>query len=158
VWKHIRRGWGVFSRFVRYEVGDGTKIRFWHDLWCGDQPLKESFSELFSIACCKEAWVADHLQFSNGNSVEFIFYQTCADWEVELVTAFFNVLYSLRVRQGGEDSIWWIPSKRRKFEVRSFYQALSTLASSSFPWKSIWRVKVPSRVSFFVWTTLLGRF
>jgi hypothetical protein len=33
VWKHIRRGWGVcFSSFVRFEVGDGTKIRFWHEL------------------------------------------------------------------------------------------------------------------------------
>jgi hypothetical protein len=28
VWKHITRGWGVFSRYIRYEVGDGTKIRF----------------------------------------------------------------------------------------------------------------------------------
>jgi len=29
VWKHIRRGWRVFSRFVRYEVRNGTEIRFW---------------------------------------------------------------------------------------------------------------------------------
>lgn len=29
-------GGEFFSRFVRYEVGDGTQIRFWHDLWCGD--------------------------------------------------------------------------------------------------------------------------
>jgi hypothetical protein len=28
VWKYIRRGRGVFSRFVRYEVGDETKIKF----------------------------------------------------------------------------------------------------------------------------------
>ena len=26
-----------FLRFVKYEVGDGSKIRFWHNLWCGDQ-------------------------------------------------------------------------------------------------------------------------
>jgi hypothetical protein len=51
----MRRGWGVFSRFVRYKVGDGSKIRFWHDLWYGDRPLKAFFPELFSIAHCKEA-------------------------------------------------------------------------------------------------------
>jgi hypothetical protein len=28
--------------------------------------MKEAFSELFRIACCKEAWVADNMQFSNG--------------------------------------------------------------------------------------------
>lgn len=51
------------------ECGNGgeTKIRFWHDLWCVDHPLKESFMELFSIACCKEAWVADNMQVSNYN-------------------------------------------------------------------------------------------
>jgi hypothetical protein len=48
-------------------VEDGTKIRLWYDLWFGDQPLKESFPELFTIACCKEVWVADNMRFSNGN-------------------------------------------------------------------------------------------
>jgi hypothetical protein len=61
------------------------------------------------------------------------------------------------VRRDGEDSIWWIPSKRQKFEVRSFYQTLSPPSSSSFPWKTIWRVKVTSRVSFSEWTTALGK-
>jgi hypothetical protein len=32
VWKYVRREWGVFSRFVRYEVGDGSTIKFSHDL------------------------------------------------------------------------------------------------------------------------------
>jgi hypothetical protein len=27
----------------------------------------------------------------------------------------------------------------------------------SFPWKSIWRVKAPARVTFFVWTAALGK-
>jgi hypothetical protein len=147
-----------YFRFVRYEMRDRTKIRFWHDLWCEDQPLKESFLDLFCIACCKEAWVADHLLFSNGNiQWNLSFIRPMQDWEVELVIAFFNVLYLLKVRLGGEDSIWWIPSKRKKFEVRSFYQTLSIPSSSSFPWKTIWRVKVPSRVSFFVWIAALGK-
>ena len=56
VWKHIRRWWQLFSKFISFEVGDGTQIRFWHDIWCGDQPLKEYFPELFCIARNKEAW------------------------------------------------------------------------------------------------------
>jgi len=23
-----------------FEEGDGSKIRFWHDVWCGEQTLK----------------------------------------------------------------------------------------------------------------------
>jgi hypothetical protein len=64
-WKHIRRGWELFSKFIRFEVGDGTRIRFWQDVWCGDRPLKESFPVLFRIARNKEAWVSDHMQIMN---------------------------------------------------------------------------------------------
>jgi len=74
-----------------------------------------------------------------------------------LVSSFLELLYSLRVRQGGEDRIYWISSKRRKFEVRSYYHVLYIHASSHFLWKSICRVKVPSRVAFFEWTAALGK-
>jgi hypothetical protein len=61
LWKNIRRDWGEFSRFIRFEVSDGSKIIFWYDVWCGDQTLKVAFSELFNIACFKDASVTDHL-------------------------------------------------------------------------------------------------
>jgi hypothetical protein len=41
--------------------------------------------------------------------------------------------------------------------VKSFYQVLSTPVQSTFPWNSIWKVKVPLRVAFFVWTATLGK-
>jgi hypothetical protein len=36
-------------------------ISFWHKVWCGEQPLKAEFLELFSIACLGDAFAADHL-------------------------------------------------------------------------------------------------
>jgi hypothetical protein len=65
VWKSIRRKWAGFSKIVRYEMGRGSMVLFWHDLWCGEQPLKFSFPELFIIACFKDTGVADHMQFRN---------------------------------------------------------------------------------------------
>jgi hypothetical protein len=61
VWKYIRRGWKFFSKVVRYEVGDGSKFMFWHDVWCGEQPLMISYPDLYSIAHCKDAWVANYM-------------------------------------------------------------------------------------------------
>jgi hypothetical protein len=29
--KNIRKGWEKFSCHTRFEVGDGSKIRFWYD-------------------------------------------------------------------------------------------------------------------------------
>jgi hypothetical protein len=57
----------------------------------------------------------------------------------------------------GRNCTKWVPLKRKKYEVRSIFHELSTLSVSSFPWKSIWKVKVPLRVSFFMWTTSLGK-
>jgi hypothetical protein len=68
---------------------------------------------------------------------------------VEVVVSFFQRLYSFQQRQGEEDRIGWSPSKKSKFEVKSFDQVLTSQNGSSFPWKSIWRVKTPSRVAFF---------
>jgi hypothetical protein len=54
-------------------LGDGTKVYFWHDVWCWDQPLKLSFPELFTIACCKDAWW--QIICSSGMNFFFFFYK-----------------------------------------------------------------------------------
>jgi hypothetical protein len=57
------------------------------------------------------------------------------DWEVDLVTSFFDLLYSLKLRQGGENKILKSVGsllKRCMFEVRSFYHALCALLAPHF--------------------------
>jgi hypothetical protein len=109
------------SNLHKSKVEYGSKIRFWHDLWCEDQPSKAVFPKEFSIAHNKEALVAEHVQFIDGTLQRNItFTKPMIDCEVELVSLFFNLLYSLRLRRGGEDKIGWIPSsKRQTFDVRS---------------------------------------
>ena len=65
LWKYISRDWENFSRFIKFEVSNGTKVKFWYDIWCGDLPLKEAFLELFHLARNREALVSDHMQFRN---------------------------------------------------------------------------------------------
>jgi hypothetical protein len=38
-WKGIRKGWDRFLTFLTYSVGNGERVMFWHDPWCGDLPL-----------------------------------------------------------------------------------------------------------------------
>ena len=51
----------------------------------------------------------------------------------------------------------WKPSKKRGFEVRGYYRVLIRTSDQLFPWKSKWKSKIHSRVSFFVWTAALGK-
>jgi hypothetical protein len=63
LWKNIMSGWGKFSSHTRFEVGDGSKVRFWYDLWCGDMALEEAFPGLFGITCAKDAFVGISWKF-----------------------------------------------------------------------------------------------
>jgi hypothetical protein len=74
--------------------------------------LNVLFPELFTIVCGKDAWVAENMQFHNGTiHWNILFTRSVHDWEVEVVSKFFE-LYSQRVKHGGEDTICWISSIR----------------------------------------------
>uniref|UniRef100_A0A2N9I585 Reverse transcriptase zinc-binding domain-containing protein n=1 Tax=Fagus sylvatica TaxID=28930 RepID=A0A2N9I585_FAGSY len=61
LWKNVRKEWGSFTRFLSFEVGDGTLANFWTSRCCRPCTLKEAYPELFRIARNKDALVADHL-------------------------------------------------------------------------------------------------
>lgn len=50
----------------------------------------------------------------------------------------------------------WIPAMRRSFEVSNYYRVLIGVCDQCFPYRSIWKPKVPSRVAFFFWNAALG--
>ena len=150
VWKSIRSGWLDFSKFLRFDVGDGTRIKFWEDVWCKDCSLKESFPELYSISQAREFLVSEVLCFSNRRlHWDIWFCRPPQDWESESFDRFWDVLYSTNVRGVGDDKLCWKPAMRRGFEVRGFYHSLSPSSVTDFPWKMVWHSKVPPRLVFF---------
>jgi len=65
-WVLLEWACGKFRNFVRFEVGVGSHVSFWHDWWSGDRSLKQCFPVLFSIARTKDAMMADNLVVQNG--------------------------------------------------------------------------------------------
>jgi hypothetical protein len=51
----------------------------------------------------------------------------------------------------------WTPSSSHGFARKSYYKMLQSGEHSSFPWESIWKVKAPPRIAFFLWTAAKGR-
>uniref|UniRef100_A0A2N9IUI4 Reverse transcriptase domain-containing protein n=1 Tax=Fagus sylvatica TaxID=28930 RepID=A0A2N9IUI4_FAGSY len=158
LWKFIRAGWDTFSRFVKFKVGDGSRIRLWDDVWCIDVPLKEAFPGLYCLACIKDATVADSILFRGEDAHwEVNFTRTVQDWEIGTISSFLELLYSTTIKRNEEDRMCWRPSLTKGFHVKSYYKVLSSPGGGLFPWKSIWKVKVPPRVAFFSWTAALGK-
>jgi hypothetical protein len=58
---------GRLSKALLDVAGDGIRISFWNDLWCGDTVLKVAFPVLFGIACAKDALVAANMKVLGGS-------------------------------------------------------------------------------------------
>jgi len=142
----------LFSSYTRFEVGDRTKISFWHDLWVGNMTLKAAFPALFGIAAAKYAYVANNSEFLGVS-----FTREAHNWEVNVFASFFQMLHSVTVRRGGEDKLWWVPSKKGLFKVKTFFHSLTRTIGTRFPWKCVWRTQALSRATFFSWSAALGK-
>ena len=65
---------------------------------------------------------------------------------------FLRTLGSNLPQSKNRDRMRWKLTKKGDFDIRSFYNKLQNHLPIIFPWKGIWKVKAPPRVSFFVWT------
>ena len=64
-------------------VGIGRKVKFWKDLWCEDQTLKEAFPNLFVLAINKDEWVLDAWEEGRElGSWNPLFSRHFNDWEM----------------------------------------------------------------------------
>jgi hypothetical protein len=164
---HERMGWasgsileGVksfFSSHTRFDLGDGSKIRFWDNVWYGETSLKVAFPILYNIADVKDTIVATNMDLSSGTlqwNISFI--RLINDWKVDTLASY-SLLYSIKSRREGDDKLWWNLSRKGTFDVRSFYKTIAYKDNLSFSWKSIWRTKAPSKAAFFVWLVSLGK-
>ena len=92
----------IFKHYVRFEIGNRSRVLFWKDVWCGERPLMNAFPALFAIACEKDAWVEENMDIVNGvTQWNVLFIQPVHDWILGEISRFFELLYSQQIRHGG---------------------------------------------------------
>ena len=67
-------------------MGDGTRIRFWHDKWIGYNTLKSLYPELYVFSTDKESCISVVLWLLEGGNVriwDLRFYREFQDWELD---------------------------------------------------------------------------
>lgn len=69
------------------------------------------------------------------------------------VGSFLDLLYSNIPRMEGCDRVKWKLKESNEFIVHFYLEALCGGPNNSYPWKTVWHVKAPKMLSFFVWTT-----
>ena len=105
LWKYIHCWWGKFVSYIRYDVGCGTRVQFWHDLW-GKANFKDWFPGLYLLAQDSEATVADYVEFRHDQIYWHpVFNPAMQDWEEEAMTQlweFMGIVFVL-----GRLISWW---------------------------------------------------
>ena len=88
-------GWEDFSQNTWFEIRVGNRVRFWHNCWCGVQPLQVTFPVLYEIAMNKETFVALSLtrkREGGRGTWDVRFARDLNDWEVGSMVDFLHFL------------------------------------------------------------------
>ena len=133
LWKTLRKEWEVVKSRLCFVVGNGKMIKFWKDIWCGDEPFCVSFPSLFALAVSKDAWVKDVWRCNEGEgSWSPLFSRPLNDWELDEVCSFFVALNGKQIQQGVDDRVIWRETNCGKFSVKSL-QIISIRPSNLLP-------------------------
>ncbi|KAJ9675675.1 hypothetical protein PVL29_024544 [Vitis rotundifolia] len=160
LWKGIRMDWELVGTRISFSVGNGRRVRFWRDSWCGDSPLCESFPSFFALSVEQEAWVAEvwnPLAEGGRGGWNPCFSRALKDWEVEEAEIFLERLHGRKVFEDVEDMVVWNESKSGKFSAKSLYCALEVDCPVLFPSSCIWNGWVQPKISFFAWEAAWGK-
>ncbi|RVX19782.1 hypothetical protein CK203_005356 [Vitis vinifera] len=107
LWKQV-----IIDKFGVEEEGNEREVKFWKDLWCEDQTLKDAFPNLFWLAVNKDEWclmlgrragrdVEDVLSWKNSKNNSFMLDHSTVPSQELLVTNFLGVLF------GGVTCVKW---------------------------------------------------
>ena len=59
LWRYIQSGWLNFSKLLVYDVGDGTRVKFWKHVWCEDCTFQEAIPEFYCLSRSKDSSMAE---------------------------------------------------------------------------------------------------
>ena len=158
LWKEIRKDWFAFSQNAVFVLGDGRRINFWSDVWCGREALSVRFPTLFNLATNKEAKVADIWDIREGVGCwSPTFLRALNDWEIEEMTRFLHTLHDQKLRPTGVDKISLENVKDRGFSVKSMYKEVDVSPAFDFPHRMVWNPVVPPKIGVFAWEAAWGK-
>ena len=151
VWKEILKESNWCWDNIEFKVGEGTKVNFWTDQWCGNEALSQTFPQLFALAAQRNASVNEMWDSSLGQKGWNIrFSKNSNDWELDSIGELFHMLRDLRISPE-DDSVIWKGGGHGHFRIRDAYKLLIVPSDITFTKKSIWVDKVPTKVDFFAW-------
>ena len=106
LWKEISKDTLLVKSNCGFLVGEGSRVRFWEDTWCGSNPLCTIFPHLYSLAGSKGAMVAE-VWDALGEEGEWNprFIRHFNDWEMDMVQGFLDTISNKKILLSTKDRL-----------------------------------------------------
>lgn len=106
-WKVIMKEADWVDNNGEFVLGNGRRVRFWQDHWCGNSSLRLAFPAILYIARDKNATMVgiwDLLRAGGSWNIQFL--RSFIDWEVDSVVSLLNFIQNFVVL-AEEDKVRW---------------------------------------------------
>ncbi|XP_028075237.1 uncharacterized protein LOC114277538 [Camellia sinensis] len=139
---------------LHIKVGNGCRVRFWQDKWCGGCCLKEGFPRLYSLSTAKNGSLKFFVDNKGTSEMwDLSLRRPLLQWEGKESSKLTNLLRAAPVLFSGEkDKPRWLPCQTGQSFVASLYKhcvlGFGVFESSS---RLVWINYLPPKVQFFGW-------
>jgi len=153
VWKHICKLWEKFSQHKHFTVGNGLHIRFWKDKWLRNTVLMDDYPSLFNLARDPDSTIS---QNRDGTTWSIMFRRNMQDWEFNDLIKLLQTLQSFSLNTQATDQFKWGTTGDGNYTVSAAYKQSRAFnaVTDHWPWKLIWKIKLPPKIVCFCWTAL----
>lgn len=140
---------------MHFVVGNGQHIKLWKDKWLGNTVFMNAYPALYHIAREPDSTI---YQNREDNTWNIIYRRNLQGWEFEELLRLLAALNSFSSNQLVPDQLRWGPTQAGRYSVKAAYKLEGThnAITDQWPWKLIWKVKLPPKVICFNWTALHG--
>jgi len=116
----------IFHHFS-FKASVGSSILFWHDRWCTEGHLRDTFPSLYVLAVNRDATIADYCQRWPSNIVWSLVFIRDALVDDTILATFLSKLSEISP-QYSPDVVTWDLNSKGFFTVKSYY--LNLLSNS----------------------------
>lgn len=132
-----------------------AKTRSQKDRWCLPRPLMLESLSLLYLTRDKEVKVVDYWVPIGEGGVQIVdLCKRVNDWELDDITNLHGTADPAEV----EDCMHWIHAKKGIFSAKSYREAPCSEVMPDPIWLNIQKLKIPSKVAFFMWTIAKSHF
>jgi hypothetical protein len=137
---------GDFFSRGKFVVGSGEGVRFWEDIWLGDETLATQYPQLYNIVHRKHDTV-EPVMGSTPLNIGFRRRLIGDKWDQW--THLCQRLMRINLNDDIDKFVWGLTSTG-KFTVKSMYNDILN-GHTRYLRKYLWKIKIPLKIKIFMW-------